>query len=157
MVLLYDHNVQLYFLCGSIHQILNIRNSLVNVSLLLSSFSSNIKILSVYMDLLLPVLLYDQQGHTLPQFSLFNQGDVAFFRSQHLLFACLASFFFLTFTLLPILLFFCSYFQVCHNHTCCSCQLLQTFMDTFQDTTRMAPMALVTSDSSPDYTSSSVL
>ena len=112
----------------------NIRNSLVDTfaTFFLLSY---VKILSVSMDLLMPVPLYDPQGHVQPQFYLFNQGDVAFLSSQHLPYACLAMFSLLTFTLLPMLLLFlypCSCFQVCLNHTGCSCQLLHTFMDTFQ-------------------------
>ena len=64
-----------------------------------------------------------------------HQGDVAFFGSQHLPYACLALFFLLTFTLLPMLLLFlypCSCFQVCLNRTGCRCQSLHIFMDTFQ-------------------------
>ena len=83
----------------------------------------------------MPVLLYNQMGHTLPQLYLFNQGDVVFLGSHHLPYACLALFFLLTFTLLPMLLLFlypCSCFQVCLNRTGCSCQSLHIFMDTFQ-------------------------
>ena len=60
---------------------------------------------------------------------------MAFLGSHHLPYACLALFFLLTFTLLPMLLLFlypCSCFQVCLNHTGCSCQSLHIFMDTFQ-------------------------
>ena len=112
----------------------NIRNSLVDAfaTFFLLSY---VKILSVSMDLLMPVPLYDPQGHVQPQLYLFNQGDVAFLSSQHLPYACLAMFFLLIFILLPILLLFlypCSCFQVCLNRTGCSCQLLHTFIDTFQ-------------------------
>ena len=96
---------------------------------------SYVKVLSVSADLLMPVLLFNQKGHTISQLYLFNQGDVPFLGSQHLPYACLALFFLLTFTLLPILLLFlypCSCFQVCLNRTGCSCQVLHTFMDTFQ-------------------------
>ena len=55
---------------------------------------------SVSMDLLMPVLVYDQNGYTLPQLYVFNQGDVAFFGSHHLPYTFLALFFLLTFTLL---------------------------------------------------------
>ena len=83
----------------------------------------------------MPVSLYNQQGHTLSQLYLFNQGDVAFLGSQHLPYACLAISFLLTFTMLPMVLLFlypCSCFQVCLNRTGCSWQSLHTFMDTFQ-------------------------
>ena len=142
LVLLYDRNVRLIVclwkpflrLFIKFRRQWNIRNSLVEVfvTFLLLSY---VKILSVSVDLLVPVLLYDQHGHTLPQPYLFNQGDLPFLGSQHLPYACLALFFLLTFTLLPMLLLFlypCSCFQACLNRTGCSCQPLHTFMDTFQ-------------------------
>ena len=142
LVLLYDRNVRLIVclwkpfvpLFVRFQREWNIRNSLVQVfaTFFLLSY---VKVLSVSADLLMPVLLFDQKGHTISQLYLFNQGDVPFLGSQHLPYACLALFFLLTFTLLPILLLFlypCSCFQVCLNRTGCSCQVLHTFMDTFQ-------------------------
>ena len=142
LVLLYDRNVRLIVclwkpflpLFIKFRRQWNIRNSLVEVfaTFFLLSY---VKILSVSVDLLVPVLLYDQHGHTLPQLYLFNQGDLPFLGSQHLPYACLALFFLLTFTLLPMLLLFlypCSCFQACLNRTGCSCHPLHTFMDTFQ-------------------------
>ena len=142
LVLLYDRNVRLIVCLWKLFLPLfikfrrqwNIRNSLVEAftTFFLLSY---VKILSVSVDLLVPVLLYDQHGHTLPQPYLFIQGDLPFLGSQHLPYACLALFFLLTFTLLPMLLLFlypCSCFQACLNRTGCSCQPLHTFMDTFQ-------------------------
>ena len=113
LVLLYDHNVRLIVCLWKpfvsifirFRREWNIRNSLVDA---FATFFllSNVKILSVSMDLLMPVPLYDPQGHIQPQLYLFNQGDVAFLSSQHLPYACLAMFFLLTFTLLPMLLLF---------------------------------------------------
>ena len=142
LVLLYDHNVGLVVcLCKPFVTLFirfrrqwNIRSSLVDAfaTFLLLSY---VKILSVSVDLLLPIPLYDQTGSRLSQLYLFNQGDVAYFSNQHLPYACLAIFFLFTFTLLPMLLLFlypCSWFQVCLNHTGCSCQSLHIFMDSFQ-------------------------
>ena len=139
LVLLYDRNVRLIVclwkpLFIRFRRQWNIRSSLVDAfaTFLLLSY---VKILSVSVDILMPVVLYDQNGHTLPKLYLFNQGDVAFLGSQHLPYACLALFFLLTFTLMPMLLLFlypCSCFQVCLNRTGCSCQPLHTFMDVFQ-------------------------
>ena len=142
LVLLYDRNVRLIVclwkpflpLFIKFRRQWNIRNSLVEVfaTFFLLSY---VKILSVSVDLLVPVLLYDQHGHTLTQLYLFIQGDLPFLGSQHLPYAYLALFFLLTFTLLPMLLLFlypCSCFQACLNRTGCSCQPLHTFMDTFQ-------------------------
>ena len=142
LVTLYDRNVKIIVwlwkpfvpLFIRFRRQWNIRSSLVDAfaTFLLLSY---VKILSVSVDLLMPVLVYDQNGHRLPQLYLFNQGDVAFFGSHHLPYACLAVFFLLTFTLLPMLLLFlypCSCFQVCLNHTGFRCQSLHIFMDTFQ-------------------------
>ena len=142
LVLLYDHNVGVtVFLLKPFVRLFirfrrqwNIRNSLVDAfaTFLLLSY---VKILSVSVDLLLPVALYHQNGSRLSQLYLFNQGDVAYFSSQHLPYACLALFFLLTFTLLPMTLLFlypCSCFQVCLNRTGLSCHSLHIFMDSFQ-------------------------
>ena len=142
LVTLYDRNVKIIVwlwkpfvpLFIRFRRQWNIRSSLVDAfaTFLLLSY---VKILSVSVDLLTPVLVYDQNGHRLPQLYLFNQGDVAFFGSHHLPYACLAVFFLLTFTLLPMLLLFlypCSCFQVCLNRIGFRCQSLHIFMDTFQ-------------------------
>ena len=142
LVLLYDHNVRLVvFICKPFAFLFirfrrqwNIRTSLVDAfaTFLLLSY---VKILSVSVELLLPVVLYDQNGDQLQQFYVYNQGDVAYFSSHHLPYACLALFFLLTFTLLPMALLFlypCSCFQVCLNRTGLSCQSLHIFMDSFQ-------------------------
>ena len=142
LVLLYDRNVRLIVclwkpflpLFIKFRRQWNIRNSLVEVfaTFLLLSY---VKILSVSVDLLVPVLLYEEQERIISQPYLFIQGDLPFLGSQHLPYACLALFFLLTFTLLPMLLLFlypCSCFQACLNRTGCSCQPLHTFMDTFQ-------------------------
>ena len=142
LVLLYDHNVRLVVwlfkpfvsLFIRFRRQWNIRNSLVDAfaTFLLLSY---VKILSVSVDLLLPVTLYNQNGNQLPQLYLLNQGDVAYFSNQHLPYACLALFFLFIFTLLPMFLLFlypCSCFQVCLNHTGLSCQSLHIFMDSFQ-------------------------
>ena len=142
LVLLYDHNVRLAVwlfkpfvsLFIRFRRQWNIRNSLVDAfaTFLLLSY---VKILSVSVDLLLPVTLYDQNGNQLPQLYLLNQGDVAYFSNQHLPYACLALLFLFIFTLLPMFLLFlypCSCFQVCLNHTGVSCQSLHIFMDSFQ-------------------------
>ena len=142
LVLLYNHNVgAVVCLCRPFvalfirfRQQWNIRSSLVDsfATFLLLSY---VKILSVSVELILPVTLYDQSGEQLPHLYVYNQGDMAYFKGQHLPYACLALFFLLTFTLLPMLLLFlypCSCFQVCLNRTGCSCQTLHIFMDTFQ-------------------------
>ena len=91
LVILYDHNVRIIVRIGKPFVSLfirfrrqwNIRSSLVDAfaTFLLLSY---IKILSVSVDLLMPVLVYDQNGDRLPQLYLFNQGDVVFLGTQHL-------------------------------------------------------------------------
>ena len=142
LVLLYDHNVRLIVCLWKpfvpifirFRRQWNIKNSLVDAfaTFFLLSY---VKILSVSVDLLMPVVLYDKYGHSLHQLYVFNQGDVAFLGSHHLPYACLAIFFLITFTLLPMFLLFlypCSCFQKCLNHTGYSCHSLHIFMDTFQ-------------------------
>ena len=142
LVLLYDRNVRLIVILWKpfvplfirFRRQWNIKSSLVDAFATFLLFSY-VKILSVSIDLLTPVWIYDQNEHTLPQLYLFNQGDVSFLGTQHLPYAFLALFFLITFTLLPMLLLFlypCSCFQACLNRTGCSCQPLHTFMDTFQ-------------------------
>ena len=142
LVSLYDHNVRIIFclfkpivsLFIRFRRQWNIRHSLVDAfaTFLLLSY---VKILSVSVDLLTPVVLYDQTNTPVPQLYLFNQGDMAYLSSHHLPYACLAVFFLLTFTLVPMLLLFlypCSCFQVCLNRTGRNFHSLHTFMDTFQ-------------------------
>jgi hypothetical protein len=138
LVLLYDKNVRIVVCLYKpfvsfftrFRRQWNIRNSLVDAfaTFFLLSY---VKILSVSTDLLLPVAVNGQND----RLYLFNQGDVAYFSRQHLPYACLALFFLLTFTLLPMALLFlypCSCFQVCLNRTGLSCQSLHIFMDSFQ-------------------------
>ena len=138
LVMLYDKNVRIVVclykpfvsLLIRFRRQWNIGNSLVDAfaTFFLLSY---VKILSVSMDLLLPVAVSGRND----RLYLFNQGDVAYFSSHHLPYACLALFFLLTFTLLPMALLFlypCSCFQVCLNRTGLSCQSLHIFMDSFQ-------------------------
>ena len=142
LVVLYDRDVKLIVcLWRPLVPILikfrrewNIRNSLLEAftTFFLLSY---VKILSVSVDLLLPVLLYNKHGHTIGQVYVYNQGDIPYLGSEHLHFAILALTFLLTFTLLPMLLLFlypCSCFQRCLNRTGRKWQPLHTFMDAFQ-------------------------
>ena len=110
LVILYDHNVG-FIVCPlkpfvalfiRFRRQWNIKNSLVDgfATFFLLSY---VKILSVSVDLLLPVV---QNGQALPQIYVYNQGDVTFLGRHHLPYACLAIFFFITFTLMPMLLLF---------------------------------------------------
>ena len=90
---------------------------------------SYVKILRVSMDLFIPVVLYNENGQPLSQLYLFNQGDMAYFSSQHLRALCLSGFILSHYLQSPtsvaavhLSLFTC--FQVCLNHTGFSCQSL---------------------------------
>ena len=112
----------------------NIRYSLVDAfaTFILLSY---VKILSVSVDILLPTLFYGKHYYPEPLLSPFMQPDVSYFGRYHLPWACLALFFLLTFTLLPMLLLFlypCSCFQSCLNRTGLNSEPLRTFMDSFQ-------------------------
>ena len=142
LVMLYDRNVRLVVwlfkhvvpLFIRFRRQWNIKHSLVDAfaTFLLLSY---VKILSVSVDILLPTVFYGHTPSPQPLFSPFIQGDVPYFGRQHVPFSCLALFFLLTFTLLPMSLLFlypCSCFQVCLNRTSLSCHSLHIFMDTFQ-------------------------
>ena len=142
LVLTYDGNVRVVVrLCRPFVSFFikfrrewNIRYSLVDAfaTFLLLSY---VKILSVSIDILLPTLFYRYHHNPEPLVSPFWQANVPYFGSNHFPFACLAVFFLLTFTLLPMLLLLlypCSCFQVCLNRTGCHCQALHIFMDAFQ-------------------------
>ena len=142
LAVLYDHNVKLIVCLWKplvpifikFRRDWNIRNSLLEAfaTFFLLSY---VKILSVSVDLLVPVWLYNEHGHTIEQLYLYNQGDTPFLGKEHLPFAMLAFSSLLIFTLLPMLLLFlypCSCFQRCLNHSGYSCLSLHTFMDIFQ-------------------------
>ena len=110
---------------------------------------------SVCLWISMPVGVYDQQGHMLPHLYVFNQGDVPFLGSQHL----------------PYASSFSSHSRCCQ--CCCSSSTPAPVSRSAstalaaagspytpswmlsRDTTKMAPMAPVTSDSSRDFISSS--
>lgn len=142
LVFLYDHNVRLIVcvcrpcvpLFVRFRRQWNIKSSLIDAfaTFLLLSY---VKVLSVSVDLLMPVVLYDNKQDTLDQVYLFNQGNMKYLGVEHLPYVCLALFFLFTFIFLPMLLLFlypCSCFQACLNRTGCRYRLLHTFMDTFQ-------------------------
>ena len=142
LVFLYDRNVRLIVcVCKPcLPLFIHFRRQWSIKSSLIDAFAtflllSYVKTLSVSVDLLMPVFLYDNKQNVLNQVYLFNQGDMIYLGAQHLPYVCLALFFLFTFILLPMLLLFlypCSCFQVCLNRAGCSCQLLHTVMDTFQ-------------------------
>ena len=142
LVLLYDRNVRFVVwlwkpvvpLFIRLRRQWNIKHSLVDAfaTFLLLSY---VKILSVSVDILLPTVFFDRDRFQGPTFSPFIQGSVSYFGTQHLPYACLALFFLLIFTLLPMALLFlypCSCFQHFLNYTGFRCQTLHIFMDTFQ-------------------------
>ena len=142
LVMLYDHNVKVIVCLWKpllpifikLRREWNIRNSLLEAyaTFFLLSY---VKILSVSVDLLVPVWLYNEHGQTIEQLYLYNKGDIPFLGKKHLPFAILALSFFFIFTLLPMLLLFlypCSCFQRCLNFTDYNWLSLHTFIDIFQ-------------------------
>ena len=95
---------------------------------------SNIKILSVSLDLLTPTHIYDMNGSVVGIY-LYYDASVEYFGKKHLPYAILANFVVLTFIIFPILLLllypmWC--FQRRLNHCRIKWHALHIFVDTFQ-------------------------
>ena len=95
---------------------------------------SYVKIINTSFDILRPVQVYNVTGQVVGLYTYYN-GSLEYFGRDHLPYAVLAIFMFLTFNLVPFLLlclYPCRCFQSCLN--CCrlNTQVLCTFMDAFQ-------------------------
>ena len=95
---------------------------------------SCVKIINTSFDILMPVQLYNVSGKVVGLY-VYNNGSMEYFGNDHLPYAVLAIFMFVTFNLMPLLLlclYPCRCFQSCLN--CCrlNSQVLRTFMDAFQ-------------------------
>ena len=113
---------------------LNIKSSLIE-SFATLYFLSAMKIQSVSVDLLAPAALHYANGAESEKLYLYLAGDVEYFSGDHLLYGLLASFFLLTFALVPTLLLFlypCHFCQRFLNKINCNSVILRTFMDVFQ-------------------------
>ena len=102
---------------------------------------SYVKTINTSFDILMPVRLYNVSGKPVGWYLYYN-GSMEYFGSDHLPYAVLAIFMFVTFNLLPLLLlclYPCWCFQSCLN--CChlNSQVLRTFIDAFQGCYKFEP------------------
>ena len=105
---------------------------------------SNVKILGICFDLLIPVTTYNPVGQKGDRF-LYYDASIKYFGPEHLPFAVLALCIGFLFVLLPFLLLVaypCSCFQKCLNFLGWRCQALHIFMDVFQGSYRTKPLDL---------------
>ncbi len=106
---------------------------------------SNVKILGVCFDLLVPTKAYDETGSKLKVQYLYYDANIGYFSSQHLPFAVLALLIGVVFVLVPfllLLLYPCRCFQRVLNALGCKCQALHIFMDVFQGRYKTQPYDL---------------
>ena len=95
---------------------------------------SYVKILNTSLDLLTPVLLYNENGTTLGQLYLRVSGTVEYFGRNHLPYAVLAIFMTTTFNIVPLMLlclYLCLWFQKCLNYFKFHRRTLHAFMEVF--------------------------
>ena len=141
LVELHDHNCRIVVLLwkpfrrcfAHFHRQWDIRTSLIEAfaSFLLLSY---VKFLSVSLNFLLPVYLYNVHGELMEPY-LYYDGTVEYFGKQHLPYAILAIAVLIMFIILPLLLlclYPCQCFQKILNFYGLRCQVLHTFMDAFQ-------------------------
>ena len=115
-------------------------NSLIEVfaTFILLSY---MKIINTSFDILMPVQPHNISGERVGLYLYYN-GSLEYFGNDHLPYAVLAIFMFVTFNLMPLLLlclYPCRCFQSCLN--CCRLngQVLRTFMDAFQGCYKFKP------------------
>ena len=115
-------------------------NSLIEVfaTFILLSY---VKIINTSFDILMPVQAHNVTGKVVGLYLYYN-GSMEYFGNDHLPYAVLAIFMFVTFNLVPLLLlclYPCRCFQSCLN--CCrlNSQVLRTFMDAFQGCYKFEP------------------
>ena len=131
-----------YRCCSTFRRKWSIRESLVNA---FTTFFilSYVKIMNVSFDILtLSNAYYDEFGNKAGVKFLFINGSMTPFSKEHIPYAILAIFMFLTFNFLPLVLL-CVYpsrcFQKCLDCTKCQYRTLHVFMDTFQGCYKETP------------------
>ena len=112
---------------------LDIKTSLVDAfaTFLLLAY---VKFLSVSMDLLIPVYLYDAHGKVVDTYLYFD-ATIEYLSNEHFAWFTLAVVIVLLFNILPLILFYlypCQCFQKLLTHSRLRCHALHTFMDVFQ-------------------------
>ena len=115
-------------------------NSLIEVfaTFILLSY---VKVINTSFDILMPVQVHNVTGKVFYT-CLYYNGSMEYFGHDHLPYAVLAIFMFVTFNLVPLLLlclYPCRCFQSCLN--CCrlNSHVLRTFMDAFQGCYKFEP------------------
>ena len=102
---------------------------------------SYVKVINTSFDILIPVQLYNISGQAVGLYTFYN-GSLVYFGRNHVPYAIIAIFMFITFNLIPLLLLFlypCRCFQSCLNFCRLNSQVLRTFMDAFQGCYRFEP------------------
>lgn len=103
---------------------------------------SNVKILGICFDLLLPATAVDETGVTVSRRFSYYDANIEYFGSAHMPFALLALFAGFIFVILPFVLLIiypCRFFQQWLNCTGQRCQALHIFMDAFQGSYKIKP------------------
>jgi hypothetical protein len=102
---------------------------------------SYVKVINTSFDILMPTQLFNVSGQAVGLYVYYN-GSLEYFGRDHLPYAVLAIFMFITLNLVPFILlclYPCRCFQSCLN--CCrlNSQVLRTFMDAFQGCYKFEP------------------
>jgi hypothetical protein len=130
----------LVWLFAHVHHQWNASTSLIEAfaTFILLSY---VKVINTSFDILMPTQLYSVSGQVVGLYVYYN-GSLEYFGRDHLPYAVIAIFMFITFNLVPFLLlclYPCRCFQSCLN--CCrlNSQVLRTFMDAFQGCYKFEP------------------
>lgn len=116
-----------------------IRDSVID-AFITAMILSYVKILNISFELLLPARLMDQNGVWI-ETVVYYRGDLKYFREEHLPYAILAIFMFLTFNILPLVvltLYPCPCFQQCLNK-CWKSPRIHNAMDDFYKSYKTTP------------------
>ena len=100
-----------------------------------------VKIINTSFDILMPVQVRNVTGQVVGLYTYYN-GSLEYFGHDHLPYAVLAIFMFITFNVAPFLLlclYPCRCFQSCLNSCRLNSQVLRTFMDAFQGCYKFEP------------------
>lgn len=103
---------------------------------------SNVKIIGVCFDILVPTRAYNETGSSLNTRFLYHDANIEYFGSEHLPFAVLALLIGFVFAFLPfivLLLYPCSCFQKILNAFGCRSHVLHIFMDGIQGCYKTQP------------------
>ena len=102
---------------------------------------SYVKVINISFDILIPTRFHNVSGQVVGLYAYYN-GSLEYFGHDHLPYALLAIFIFITFNLIPLLLlclYPCRCFQSFLNFCRLNSQVLRTFMDVFQGCYKFEP------------------